>query len=913
MSVINTAWDLQQGKTADHSLWDAAYQPIQMLPREEKDDQWKMRNMNWWEQIGLKHIQSNSQRYLKNYRLAEGLVDRSDYIVDEGNEYKDIIHNLTDSDKDSALSIEFFPIIPNVVGVMLGEFSKRTNKILIRAIDKYSTNERIEKLQAELGNRLLLKLQNDMINNLKAQGVDISSDEGAQEVQKQLESTKDLPEISNYYRKGFRGVVEQWASNHLNEADELYRMYEMENDAFKDYLVTKNEFWHVKLGKEKYDLELWSPLNTFFHTSPDVKYVSEGNYVGRMIMMSIPDVIDRYGNKMKEKQIKSLETHYLNHARVMAMGGDNTQYYDTSKPMSMQYPNSVNYEKVMAFQKSFIDDTLASPNFYDILKTTSSSVSQEGMVRVTEVYWRSMRKVGELYKVEIDGKLTKKIVDETYEVIEEPVYDETLKKGKTHENLIFGEHIDWTWAPEVWRGVKIGSGYSSGVLNSQDFPSLYIDVEPLPFQFKGSQNIYDAKLPVEGPNFSTRTGKNRSFVDMMKPFQIIFNLSANQAKDMLIDELGTVILIDQNALPKHSMGEEWGRGNVAKAYRAMKDWSVLPLDTSLMNTEVPTNFQHFQSVDLSQTNRIMSRIQICNWAKNECFASVGITPERLGTVMASQSATGTTQAVNNSYAQTEMWFVEHSNFIMPRVKEMMLNAAQYYNASQEEIQVVSKNSRDEDEYFTMVGTELLPRDLKVFDSARPDQKAILDQIKQLALNNNTSGATIFDLAKILESDSVNEILSTLRTSVDTLQQQQQAQIDQQSQVQQQMIEAQAEEKQKEREFEATENQLDREARLAEAQMKALGTSLVKDSDTDNNSVPDVLEASKFSETVRQFEEDMVFRGREHSLKEQKLVDDRTMAQKKLDFEKEKLDSQMEMKRLDLLNPTSGEKKPTKKK
>ena len=51
-------------------------------------------------------------------------------------------------------------------------------------------------------------------------------------------------------------------------------------------------------------------------------------------------------------------------------------------------------------------------------------------------------------------------------------------------------------------------------------------------------------------------------VDLMKPFQIGYNIVNNQMADILIDELGTVIMLDQNALAKHSLAEEIGRAHV---------------------------------------------------------------------------------------------------------------------------------------------------------------------------------------------------------------------------------------------------------------------------------------------------------------------------------------------------------------
>jgi hypothetical protein len=125
--------------------------------------------------------------------------------------------------------------------------------------------------------------------------------------------------------------------------------------------------------------------------------------------------------------------------------------------------------------------------------------------------------------------------------------------------------------------------------------------------------LYGCKLPVEGRVFSDRNTRSISLVDLMKPFQIAYNIVNNQIADILVDEIGSVILLDQNTLPQHSMGEDWGKNNLAKAYVAMKDFGMLPLDTSITNTENALNFQHFQVLNLEQTQRMMSRVQLANF------------------------------------------------------------------------------------------------------------------------------------------------------------------------------------------------------------------------------------------------------------------------------------------------------------
>ena len=175
--------------------------------------------------------------------------------------------------------------------------------------------------------------------------------------------------------------------------------------------------------------------------------------------------------------------------------------------------------------------------------------------------------------------------------------------------MIYGEHIDWIWINEVWGGVKIGPNIPSywGMNNPGGLTPMYIGVNkqkigPLKFQFKGESSLYGCKLPVEGAVFSDRNTKSTALIDLMKPYQIGYNIVNNQIADILVDELGTIIMLDQNTLPKHSLGEDWGKGNYAKAYMAMKNFQMLPLDTCITNTENALNFQHFQKLDLEQTN-----------------------------------------------------------------------------------------------------------------------------------------------------------------------------------------------------------------------------------------------------------------------------------------------------------------------
>ena len=56
---------------------------------------------------------------------------------------------------DSALELKFYPIVPNVINVLTGEFAKRYSKVQFRAVDDASYNEMLEQKRMQIEEALL--------------------------------------------------------------------------------------------------------------------------------------------------------------------------------------------------------------------------------------------------------------------------------------------------------------------------------------------------------------------------------------------------------------------------------------------------------------------------------------------------------------------------------------------------------------------------------------------------------------------------------------------------------------------------------------------------------------------------------------------------------------------------------------
>jgi len=336
----------------------------------------------------------------------------------------------------------------------------------------------------------------------------------------------------------------------------------------------------------------------------------------------------------------------------------------------------------------------------------------------------------------------------------------------------------------------------------------------------------------------------------------------------------------------------------------------LPLDTTITNTENALNMQHFQVMNLEQTNRMLSRIQLANYFKGQAFEVVGVSPQRLGQQIGqTDTATGVEQAVSGSYAQTEMYFIQHSDYLMPRVHQMRTDLAQFYQSTKPSLRLQYMTSNDEKVNFELNGTDLLLRDINVYCTTKANHRAIIEQMKKLAINNNTSGASIYDLGTIMQADSMGELTNVLKqTEIKTTAIRQEENNNQQK-MQQAQNEAAIKEKQMQLDHDSLEKEKDRRRDILVAEIKSAGFGAMQD--IDKNQQSDYLDALGQIQDSAQFQETMSL---DRTREQNRVLND----SEKLQTEKEKMSTQLQMKQMDVQiakeNKNKYDKKsPTKKK
>jgi hypothetical protein len=249
------------------------------------------------------------------------------------------------------------------------------------------------------------------------------------------------------------------------------------------------------------------------------------------------------------------------------------------------------------------------------------------------------------------------------------------------------------------------------------------------------------------------------------------------------------------------------------------------------------------------------------------------------------SAKGLEMVQSASYAQTEHLFIQHSDYLMPRVHQMRTDLAQYYNSRKPSLRLQYITSADEKVNFQINGTDLLMRDLNIFCTTKVNSRSIMEQMKQLALSNNTTGASIYDLGNIIKADSIAEISHVLKAAEEKTRAQKEAEFQQQQQLQQEQLASMERQKQMDLQFRAEEAEKDRQKDVTVAEIRAAGYGSTMD--INQNQESDYMDALKDIRQTEQYQQTMNF-------KREQEVNKTSMNQQKLTLDREKLQAQKEI-------------------
>ena len=834
--------------------------------KEKQDESWIKNTMDYFANKAYAEYVKNRDTFVKNYDLLKGILRMEDFYQEP--QVKSFTDMLT-ADLELPAYVKMYSIITTPVNELVGEISKRPDSFRVKAFDDESKSEELQFKTELLQQYVLSEAKQKIMEKLAMQGEEISEEELQQMSFEQVKDTLD----------SYTSVAEKWANHVLTCQKAEFNLKEKSEDAFRDMLISAREFYHIYEDNSKlgFNIEVANPKNTWFLTTPDRKWISDptgraqGAYAaGTVQVMELSEIIESVPDLTKEEidhLRSSLQDYGLINVRESNLGNPNVApgidsvTYDTYDPLVLQ-------------TRMIIESEMKENNdgLKDFLGLTSNVSSFGYKYVVVRSYWLSKKKIGKLIYLDELGNEQSVLVDENY------------KSGAIPTQ----QSLEWGWINQWYQGIKVG-------------PDIY---HVKPFKLLNY-------CPIIGTTFEVKNTEAKSLVDLMKPFQVLYNVCMNQLYKLLEKEVGKVYLTSIRHVPIPKDGDAQDALDIWEM--EARNRGVVFIDDSPENLKSPSSFNQFRDIDLTRTQEIQSRYNLAMQLKNECWELVGMSRQRMGSVTSSESATGVNTAVQQSYAQTEPLFVAHE-YVLGQLYQAIIDAALYVESKKPQSTLSYITSEGESAFVQVNGSELKFRDLKVFLTNRPEDTQMFNEIRQLSQAVIQNGGTLYDVIELYSTKSMREmkkVFKDLRDRQMQIQDQQMQQQQQQLDQQREIAAAQMQQAQLQKEQEIAnqnyQNELDRINKKEIALINAEAKAILPDVNQDQT--PDVLQINTIMNQQAKVAKDYESKMADIQSKTMQNAQKLEIEREKLKVERENMQNDLEIAKLNAKNRAS---KSTKK-
>ena len=707
---------------------------------------------------------------------------------------------------------------------------------------KRSFNFQVCRTSDEATSELQEKAKQMLMDYIQSSIMAKLSPENAQRYQEALQTGEVMqPEaIQKYLTKDYKDIAERTAYHTLQYLKRKLNLPHEFYKGWKDALIGGEEIYYVGIRNGQPYVERVNPMYFDYEKSVDLEYIHDAAWCCRKMIMSATEIYDRFYDKMSEKQLNEL-----------------LELID-EKPGSGMTPqvgkSELDYNHVKLHKLNSFTD-----NPFDIDQIT-----------VYHCCWKSFKKIGFVTLInEETGEVEEYQVDEDYKVTGEE------------------ESVDWKWIIEVWEGYRIGD-------------DLYIGIQPLEYQHISADNPNSSKLPYTGVLYNNTNSKPRSLVSMMKPLQYMYIVVWYRLELAMSRDKGKVPVVDVTQIPK-SMGidvNKWmhylGALGVAFINPYEEGWDVPGREGGR-----PATFNQFQSWDLSMANIIDQYVNLMAKIEDMVAKLTGITPQRQGSIAASELVGNATQAITQSYHITEPWFWTH-NQVKKEVLTMLLDTAKV--AWKDNKTCLNYILDDATRAFITLSDDFFYSDMDVFVEDSTKNRQDLDQLKQLLQPAMQNGASLLDIAEIITMDNINMIKDRLedieQKRMEQMQQQQQAEQEAQQQLIAEQNRVKEEElmlKEAELELEKYKIDTDSQTKITVAQLNAYKG--LQDLDQNDNGIPDVMEIAQQALAERKQIADESAKQMELNAKLRDSENKKQIENKKMQLERDRMKHETQLQKM----------------
>ena len=707
--------------------------PPHQLPFKRKNKEWRKKFVDWADSktFSTNSLVRKSVMHKKiNYDLLRGKLHMSDLELILNPE-----HLKAGFIPDR---ITHYPIMNSKLNVLIGEESKRVFDFRVVITNPNSISE-IENTKRDAIRERLQQLLSD--NSLNED-----------------DFNQKLEQMNDYFTYEYQDMREVRANCLLNHYMKELNIPLEFNKGFKDAATVAEEIYQCDIRGGEPTFEKVNPLKIRVYKSGYSNKVEDADMIAIEDYWSPGKITDTYYEEIeslsasdKKKLIDLLDNNIAGAAAdhdSMDNIDDRNGFININLIGDEAIAANGYYFDPMGLFSDGVDDSMMP---YDIA----------GNIRVLRVYWKSRRKIKKVKSYDSEtGEETFDFYPETY----------IIDTDKGEEETIF-------WVNEAWEGTKIGK-------------DIYIGMRPRAVQYNRLSNPSRCHFGIVGSIYNMNDDKPFSLVDMMKPYNYLYDAIHDRLNKHLAKNWGKIVQLDLAKVPKGWDVEKWlyfAKTNNLAIVDSFKEGN-----SGLAKGHLAGSLNNASSgvIDAEMGNIIQQEINLLEFIKMEMSDVVGISKQREGQISNRETVGGVERATLQSSHITEWLFYIHED-VKKRALECFLETAKialkgrtlkFNNILGTGALQISKIDGDEfaeNDYGLIVDSS----------NATQELNSKMDMLAQAALQNQAlSFSTIM---KLYSSCSLAEKQRMVEANEKRLQEKQQQQQQQQIETQQMQIQQQA--------------------------------------------------------------------------------------------------------------------------
>ena len=747
----------------------------------------------YYEAMGESQVVNKTHKYRKLHNIADGKINPDDYVEDVPEEI-----NLHMSSEIEDYGLTFYPIAPNLVNAIEGDYDKKYIEYVVEVVNKENTNQVIEYLNTDLRTTLIQR----------AEQIFMSENPNVTEEQQAL--FQDSLKIRSHYQKDFRTQIEKWANYKMAEEDHKFNMKDIERRVLHDIIVVEDPAVHIDYTDGDYRPEVLNTANTFYLKSPNLTDYCNSQMFGWFEYSNMGTILNKYANILTADQTEVIHSWINNYAQSNliingqhdAITGNNTKDFESTQ-------NYITMKNIMEGGTKGYDS-----GYYGDL--------QDNLIRESTIYFLLPKKLGKLtYK---SSEITfSEIVDENFKVTFKPTYERG--KPKTSDYLLEGEHVDWFYKNELWRGkcLTVNSIAGSSHTYKSDSEKIWVELGKFEIQYPDPDYRYGISIPVHGGPTSNLYNDSFSLIEKVAPWQIFYNWIWNRNHQLLATEIGKFFILNQAAIPSESMGDSWESNNLLKFAQVARDGGLAPVDTSLSNMGQQGLDIHGgigQVVDLTKTQEIMEKANLARMIKQEAYELAGISMQYMyGEISPRMSGAAVAQGNQRSITQIQHIFTRQSE-VMKKVRTTMLKTAQFIESLKGESEIAYSDVEGVRHIFRTATDGFLLHNINLNVKTNVADQEVLERLKSKF--SQSSASSLLEDAAVLTSKSVPQLYHRLEQLEVKKRKEAEDEQKRQQEIQQQQMAAMQQQEDKKIAAEMAKEEREHEKDITVAQIKALG-------------------------------------------------------------------------------------------